>query len=132
MAAGQSPHPVVDVAAVECGHGVPHHAAEPIRPGLDGVLPPSGHTRKFRDLDEWFRRRLRQIRWKEWKRVRTKVANLRALGIRADLAWQWGMSSRGYWRIAGSPVLTRALPNRYWDRQGLITFHHAWARFHTT
>ncbi|WP_460688103.1 group II intron reverse transcriptase/maturase [Mycobacterium bourgelatii] len=100
--------------------------------GWMGYFRLADTPRKFRDLDEWFRRRLRQIRWKEWKRVRTKVANLRALGIRADLAWQWGMSSRGYWRIAGSPVLTRALPNRYWDRQGLITFHHAWARFHTT
>lgn len=81
--------------------------------------------RQFRDLDEWFRRRMRQIRWKEWKRARTRVARLRALGIRADLARKWGMTGRGYWRIAGSPILTRALPNQYWTQQGLITFHHA-------
>ncbi|WP_262490958.1 group II intron reverse transcriptase/maturase [Mycobacterium simiae] len=42
--------------------------------------------RRFSDLDEWFRRRMRQIRWKEWKRGRTRVANLRALGIRASPA----------------------------------------------
>ena len=40
---------------------------------------------KFSDLDEWFRRRMRQIRWKEWKRCRTRVANLRALG--SGLIW---------------------------------------------
>ena len=85
--------------------------------------------KQFRALDEWFRRRMRQIRWKEWKRPRTRVANLRALGIRADLAWQWGMSSRGYWRIARSPILSRALPNVYWEQQGLIFFHQAWTRF---
>jgi group II intron reverse transcriptase/maturase len=33
----------------------------------------------FRDLDSWLRRRLRQIRWKEWKRPRTRFRNLRAL-----------------------------------------------------
>jgi group II intron reverse transcriptase/maturase len=91
------------------------------------------HTpRKFSDLDEWYRRRLRQIRWKEWKRPRTRVANLRALGVRADLAWQWGMSSRGYWRIAKSPILHRALPTSYWQERGVVFFHPAWAKFRTT
>lgn len=97
--------------------------------GWMGYFRLADTPRKFRDFDEWFRRRMRQIRWKEWKRGRTRVANLRALGIRADLAWQWGMSSRGYWRIARSPVLHRALPTSYWEGLGLIFFHHAWARF---
>lgn len=100
--------------------------------GWMGYFRLADTPRKFRDLDEWFRRRMRQIRWKEWKRPRTRVANLRALDIRADLAWQWGMSSRGYWRIAGSPVLQRALPNLYWEQSGLVFFHQAWARFQAT
>ncbi|WP_207549600.1 group II intron reverse transcriptase/maturase [Mycobacterium syngnathidarum] len=100
--------------------------------GWMGYFRLADTPRKFRDLDEWFRRRMRQIRWKEWKRSRTRVANLHALGIRADLAWQWGMSSRGYWRIAGSPILQRALPNSYWEELGLIFFHHAWTRFQAT
>lgn len=85
--------------------------------------------RKLKDLDEWFRRRMRQIRWKEWKRPRTRVAMLRRLGIRPHQAYQWGMSSRGYWRIAGSAILQRALPNDYWAGQGLILLHAAWERF---
>jgi RNA-directed DNA polymerase len=84
--------------------------------------------RKFSDLDEWFRRRMRQIRWKEWKKPRTRVAKLRRLGIRPDLAYQWAMSSRAYWRIAGSPILQRALPNQHWVEQGLILFRAAWDR----
>ena len=52
--------------------------------------------------------------------------------VRADLAWQWGMSSRGYWRIAKSPILHRALPTSYWQERGVVFFHPAWARFRTT
>jgi hypothetical protein len=33
-------------------------------------------------------------------------------------AAQWAYSGKGYWRISGSPVLTRALPNDYWADQG--------------
>jgi RNA-directed DNA polymerase len=51
--------------------------------------------RPLRDLDEWLRRRLRQIRWKEWKRPKTRRRNLRALGI-ADLnAREWACSGKG-------------------------------------
>ena len=100
--------------------------------GWMGYFRLSQTPRKFSDLDTWFRRRMRQIRWKEWKLPRTRVAKLRRLGIRPDLAYQWGMSSRAYWRIAKSPVLHRALPNEYWTEQGLIVFRKAWDRFQTT
>jgi RNA-directed DNA polymerase len=49
--------------------------------------------------------------------------------IMLDLAWQWGMSSRGYWRVAGSPILQRALPNVHWEELGLFFFHTAWTKF---
>ena len=97
--------------------------------GWMGYFRLADTPRKFADLDEWFRRRMRQIRWKEWKRPRTRVRMLRSLGIRADLAYQWGMSSRAYWRIAGSVVLQRALPNSYWEGQGLLVFRRAWGLF---
>lgn len=83
----------------------------------------------FRDLDGWFRRRMRQIRWKEWKRPKTRRRHLRRLGISPQKAWEWGNASRGYWRVAGSPILTRALPNEYWHDHGLLFFTEAWHRF---
>ena len=86
-------------------------------------------NKRFSNLDQWFRRRLRQIRWKEWKRPRTRVANLRRLGIVKDTAYQWGNSSRAYWRVAGSPILKRALPNSYWEDLGVLFFRRAWDRF---
>lgn len=100
--------------------------------GWMGYFRLSETPRRFSELDTWFRRRMRQIRWKEWKLPRTRVANLRRLGMRRDLAYQWGMSSRAYWRIAKSPILHRALPNDYWTDQGLIVFRKAWDRFQTT
>lgn len=88
--------------------------------------------RVFRALDKWFRRRLRQIRWKEWKRPRTRVRMLHRQGIPGSQAYQWGNSSRGYWRVAGSAVLQRALPLSYWHAHGVLFLHDAWRRYRTT
>jgi len=83
----------------------------------------------FERLDAWLRRRLRQVRWKEWRRPRARRRNLRALGIPERAARQWASSRRGYWRIAGSAVLQRALPNSYWAEQGLTGFSDPYRRF---
>jgi RNA-directed DNA polymerase len=85
--------------------------------------------RPFRDLDEWLRRRMRQIRWKEWKRYRTRRRNLRALGMPERAAREWAASQKGPWRIAGSYILSRALPNAYWTDQGLQGFTDPYRRF---
>lgn len=74
----------------------------------------------FAELDEWLRRRLRQIRWKEWKRPATRRRNLIARGVPAWQAHQWAHSRRGYWRMSSSPPLQRALPNQYWADLGLV------------
>jgi RNA-directed DNA polymerase len=83
----------------------------------------------FRELDKWLRRRLRQVRWKEWKRVRTKLRKLRAAGIPEHDARRWAFSRKGYWRLAGSPVLAIALPNGYWANLGLQGFTDPYRRF---
>lgn len=85
--------------------------------------------RPFRDLDEWLRRRMRQVRWKEWKRYCTRRRNLRALGMPERAAREWAGSQKGPWRIAGSYVLSRALPNAYWTDHGLHGFTDPYRRF---
>lgn len=85
--------------------------------------------RPLSDLDEWLRRRLRQVRWKEWKRYRTRRRNLRALGIPERPAGEWAASRKGYWRIAGSAPLQRAMPNAYWSQLGLRGFTDPYRRF---
>jgi RNA-directed DNA polymerase len=83
----------------------------------------------FEELDAWLRRRLRQVRWKEWKRYRTRRRNLRALGVPEQDARRWASSRKGYWRIAGSWILSTALPNAYWTDQGLEGFADPYRRF---
>lgn len=73
----------------------------------------------FRNLDSWIRRRLRMIRWKEWKKVKTKYRNLMNHGIRKGKAWEWANTRKAYWRIANSPILHKALGDQYWHNQGL-------------
>jgi RNA-directed DNA polymerase len=79
-------------------------------------------------LDKWLLRRLRQVRWKEWKRYRTKVRNLRALGIPAGRARQWAGTRKWSWRLAGSAPLQRAMPRSYWTGLGLCGFSEAYGR----
>jgi RNA-directed DNA polymerase len=86
----------------------------------------------FRDLDGWIRRRLRQIRWKEWKTTAAKRHNLRIRGISERSARKWAGSSKGYWRVAGSRVLQVSLPNTYWNRLGLKTLSQTWQRLNQT
>jgi len=74
----------------------------------------------FDEFDEWLRRRLRQVRWKEWKGFAARRRNLRALGIPERQAALWAASRKGYWRMAGSAPLSRAMPNRYWADLGLV------------
>jgi RNA-directed DNA polymerase len=46
-------------------------------------------------LDEWLRRRLRQVLWKQWKTPRNRNRNLRALGVSKYWAIRVGGSSKG-------------------------------------
>ena len=62
-------------------------------------------------IDEWYRRRLRMVIWKQWKRVRTKGRNLIKLGLHRYKAWEFANTRKGYWRSAGSPILQRTITN---------------------
>lgn len=67
-------------------------------------------------LDEWTRRRLRMCIWKQWKKPKTKIKNLISFGIQKCKAYEWGNTRKGYWRIANSPILSRTLTNKYFDK----------------
>lgn len=82
----------------------------------------------FERLDKWLLRRLRQVRWKEWKRPVTKRRRLRELGVPARTARQWAYTGKGSWRIAGSAPLQRAMPRAYWEQLGLRRFGESTAR----
>lgn len=68
---------------------------------------------KIKSLNEWIRRRIRQIFWKQWKKPSAKLENLKRLGIPKQKAREWSYSRLGYWRIADSWILHRSLTNEY-------------------
>ena len=72
-------------------------------------------------LDQWVRRRLRAIVWRQWKRGCTRFAARRRLGVGKDLADMTAGSAHGPWRISNSPALSYALPNAFFDRLGLAS-----------
>jgi len=72
--------------------------------------------------DEWFRRRLRSLIWKQWKRIRTKLRNLIKLGIPRTKAWEFANTRKGYWRVADSPILSRSITNERLIKAGFIFF----------
>jgi RNA-directed DNA polymerase len=73
----------------------------------------------LRGLDEWLRRRLRAIAWKQWKRGNTRFAELRRRGVGRDLAAQTAGSPHGPWRLGNSPATKMAMPNSFFRSLGL-------------
>lgn len=73
-------------------------------------------------LDAWIRRRLRAIVWKQWKRGRTRFAELRRRGVKLDLAAQTAGGLHGPWRLSNSPALAIALPTAFFHALGLASF----------
>ena len=74
----------------------------------------------LRALDEWIRRRLRAIAWKQWKHGRARFVELRRRGVGRNLAAQSAGSPCGPW-LANSPALAIALPNRLFGSLGLAS-----------
>jgi len=75
----------------------------------------------LRALDEWIRRRLRAIAWKQWKRGRTRFAELRKHGVEMNLAASTAGSPHGPWRLSNSPALAIALSMTCFSNLGLAS-----------
>ena len=70
-------------------------------------------------LDQWIRRRLRSMIWKQWKRGKVRFARLCARGVNPYLAGTTAGSPHGPWRIANSPAMSIAFPIAYFDALGV-------------
>ena len=76
--------------------------------------------RAIEGIEEFLRTRLRVIRWKEWKRISTKIRELVKLGVSKGLAYQHANTRKSYTRIAHSPILLKTLNNNYFKELGLF------------
>ncbi|OKX85550.1 hypothetical protein AKL15_11730 [Corynebacterium glutamicum] len=82
----------------------------------------------FKRLDEWLRRRMRQILWKQWKTPQARRRNLRRLGLSECQIGKATLSARSYWAVAKTPTLHKALGIAYWVDRGLVMLFTAWDR----
>ena len=95
---------------------------EQLRPKLIGWV---SYFRKsqvrivFEELDQWIRRKLRAILWRQWKRPRTRARELERRGLAPDRAWESAMCGRGPWWHAGASHMHHAVPTRTLSRLGL-------------
>jgi group II intron reverse transcriptase/maturase len=72
--------------------------------------------------DEWFRRRIRMVIWKQWKRTKTKFRNLMKLGVDKRTAWEHANTRKSYWHTAGSFILSCTVTNERLKRAGYLFF----------
>lgn len=73
------------------------------------------------ELDQWVRRRLRTILWRQMKRGRTRFARLKARGIAEDRARQSAFNGRGPWWNAGASHMNAAFRKKYFDTLELVS-----------
>ena len=82
----------------------------------------------FSEMDKWVRRRLRSCYWKQWKNPRTRIANLKKLGIREKEAVTHGVSSKGPWVMSSSQAVHEALSVTYLEESGLASLLEIWSK----
>jgi len=74
----------------------------------------------FEQLDQWIRRKLRAILWRQWKRPWTRAKNMIRRGLARDRAWISATNGRGPWWNAGASHMNQAVPTRYLSQLGLV------------
>lgn len=83
----------------------------------------------FERLDQWLRRKLRCILWRQWKRTYTRTRNLMKRGLSKNRAWVSAKNGRGPWWNAGASHMNHAFSKSHFDRLGLVSLLDQHVRF---
>jgi RNA-directed DNA polymerase len=75
----------------------------------------------FEDLDQWIRRRLRLILWRQWKRRWKRFKELCRRGLEKVRAAISISNRHGPWWNAGASHMNQAVPAAWLSRQGLVS-----------
>ena len=73
------------------------------------------------ELDQWLRRRLRCILWRQFKRPWKRFQMLMKQGLSEERAARSAFNQKGPWFNAGASHMNQAFPKRYFDQFGLIS-----------
>jgi RNA-directed DNA polymerase len=86
----------------------------------------------FEEMDQWLRRRLRVILWRQWKRPKTREAKMIQRGLDKERAWESAVNGRGPWWNAGASHMNACVTTQWLRAEGLLSLldqHTAFARF---
>lgn len=83
------------------------------------------------ELDQWVRRRLRCLLWRQWKRPWKRFQMLMKCGLAKERAARSAFNQRGPWFNAGASHMNQAFPKRDFDQFGLISTLDTLRRFGT-
>lgn len=78
----------------------------------------------FEELDQWVRRRLRLIKWRQWKRPRTRAKELQKRGLEKSRAKRAACNNYGSWWNAGASHMNQAIPISTLTQMGLVSLLH--------
>ena len=98
--------------------------------GWMGYFGISDYYRPIPELDQWLRRRIRMCYWKQWRKVRTKIRNLLALGTSKWQAIRTGLSSKSYWHLSRTLATQTGMTNDWLHSRGLISIRGLWMKAH--
>lgn len=96
--------------------------------GWMGYFGKSEYYRVIPEIDQWIRRRIRMCHWKQWRRLRTKIRNLLAMGVGKRQAIMTGISGKSYWHLSKTKATQMAMSNDWLKSQGLISVRDLWMK----
>lgn len=97
--------------------------------GWIGYFRYAGIKTRLEELDSILTGRLRYCIWKSWKRLRTRIKNLKRLGVPLWLAIKWGLNRKGGWHIVNTPILKTTITMERLKQRGFIPMSEIFVRY---
>jgi RNA-directed DNA polymerase len=94
---------------------------KPILRGWASYYRKSEVRSTLEELDQWIRRKLRAILWRQWKRPWPRAKALIRRGLPRQRAWRSATNGRGPWWNAGASHMHQAVPTRQLRQLGLVS-----------
>lgn len=74
----------------------------------------------MKDTDQWIRRRIRQMYWKQWKKRQNRYEQFKRRWPDAPALNEYAYSTNSYWRMAKTPEIHKALSNKQLAKEGWV------------
>lgn len=94
---------------------------QPVLIGWVSYYRKSEVKKTFEELDQWIRRKLRAILWRQWKRPPKRARELIRFGLDRVRAWTSATNGRGPWWNAGASHMNQAISTRWLHQLGLVS-----------